>query len=1397
MKWLLRKAAAGLLLASFAVVLWGPGTAQSAPPLEPSGSLNPEIHKIVSSKYHTAAIRSDGTVWTWGNSDAYLGYSYDGSLPRQVELPGGLEAVDIAAGLYHTVAAASNGTVWAWGYPEYIGTDENTAFVKPYRVKTGPDTYLEDIVAVSAGTTHSLALDGLGNVWSWGENGSGELGTGSISASPYARQVLTAEGPLGGVMDIAAGAEFSVALGHNGSVYTWGSNLYGQLGRSPSSTDYALAMPVPGLSGISRIHAGTVSMSVLAEVGSVTDMVYGWGNNASGQLGIPAGSDVFSPVAVSLPANTGILAVSMGEYHSTALLKGADQTVRFYGTGSNDSGQLGCDWNVAGCLSQWAGFTLNPDLTGVAGLSGGSDRTFLLKEDGKVYGFGENWYDQLGTGGNSGNVYGPSDAVLPLSYDGRGSLSGVVKDLNTGLALEGAVISAATDGYHDGLSAVTDAGGRYELRGLSPEIHRITIEAAGYEDRGGSFLGGHVLDVRHVQSRDWYLTEASAPEISFSDADPAGGMVSGYLNFYDPSVTEAVYDVWLVTPAGIRVENGMLGAVSQSGSGLSISRAIPAAATGIRLFQGETPTGAWLPFIDNAMNSAMGKFIRSADLSADPELIQPYLQWTPAANENAVAAYRIFGFYYEGGGEYLTPGDPSIIDRLLYPATAGFSEGSYYTYGEIGEVAKNATGGYAYTGPVLQPDQYAVLFVIPVDAYGRYDHLGNAHWHLATTPNNTAGSLELPEVSLSDYLTSPVNVEFIDTDPSGTFGGTVTWSRDSGEYSSNRYSIYAVGANNEKLKWLGNTFYMFDNEHYFDLPAGTELPPGTVGISVVSTMYWEESAVGSGNTAPLLHLDAALPAPGNLSFTDTHAAQGVVTGTAAWSMESGSASVAGYGLMALDYWKLPLARLGSVPTVTQNVYSLTEVELPTGTRYLGVASLSETGRSGLATVQLNDLNGVPRTDYIDFSDFDWDQDQIGGSVGWFVNDAAAAAEYSVYFLDEALQPIGSALATGTAANASLEVPFDTPVLPEAVYIAVAAVSGESKDVLIHKVLTDNYSVFEFMDMDVDAGQIGGSVLWYHPEAKEEGKYGVFFLDVEYLPIGSALAEVTTPGAALVIPEHTAVPPEARYLGIAAVQGTEVQLLLSRDNFDFQHYEEAYMEWTDMDLTAYELEGWVYWNVPGTPEAADGFGLYFLDGGMEPVGPPLGVQLVAEEYFQIPPDTVIPVQARYLGVAALNGTAKELLVHVPIDDWKGLLFVDTDLNPDKIGGIAEWDAVETPPQTDGYGLYFTDENLVPIGSGLDYAPGVGESMEIPAGTNIPAGAAHLAIAVINGTEIGVFAHTPLVDLRLTPAPVSNRISVDQLTALLDGGQLTGHDILRTILNYVGPRTEGLARAPLFH
>jgi alpha-tubulin suppressor-like RCC1 family protein len=301
----------------------------------PSGST---VTAIAGGSVHSLALTSSGQVLTWGDNAAGElgnGTTSNSSTPVQVSLPSGTTVTAIA-GAYHSLALTSSGQVLAWGFNNYgqlgNGTTTNTGcfcISTPVAVSLPSGT---TVTAIAGGDYHSLALTSSGQVLAWGDNYNGELGNGTTTNSSTPVQVSLPSGTT--VTAIAGGSYHSLALTSGGQVLAWGSNYYGELGNSTitnSSTPVQVSLP-SGTTVIAIAAGGFHSLALTA-----SGQVLAWGHNSSGELGNGTTTNSNTPVQVSLPSGTTVTAIAAGSYHSLALTS----TGQVLAWGYNGSGQLG------------------------------------------------------------------------------------------------------------------------------------------------------------------------------------------------------------------------------------------------------------------------------------------------------------------------------------------------------------------------------------------------------------------------------------------------------------------------------------------------------------------------------------------------------------------------------------------------------------------------------------------------------------------------------------------------------------------------------------------------------------------------------------------------------------------------------------------------------------------------------------------------------------------------------------------------------------------------------------------------------------------------------------------------------------------------------------------------
>jgi alpha-tubulin suppressor-like RCC1 family protein len=345
---------------------------------------------------------------SWGEN--HYGQLGDGTninshVPVAVSGIGGVTG--LSANGSHSMALLTNATVVGWGGNVYGQLGDGTHINSDVPV---PVSGLSGVVAVAAGAFHSLALRSDATIMAWGENNYGQLGNGT-SGKGTGTDVPAAVGGLGSVAGIAAGGEDSLALLSDGTVRTWGSNDFGQLGNG-AITNSNVPVAVTGLHDVTAIATGGKSSLALLSNGTVM----AWGDNSAGQLG--NGTTTNSPVPVPVSGLNGVKAISAGATFSLALL--GNGTV--VGWGSNSYGQLGDGTSMNSHVPLPVS-----GLSGVTAISCGYAFGVALTSGGRVMAWGRNALGQLGDGTTA-------DSDIPIEVDGLRKVAGVAADNNHALS---------------------------------------------------------------------------------------------------------------------------------------------------------------------------------------------------------------------------------------------------------------------------------------------------------------------------------------------------------------------------------------------------------------------------------------------------------------------------------------------------------------------------------------------------------------------------------------------------------------------------------------------------------------------------------------------------------------------------------------------------------------------------------------------------------------------------------------------------------------------------------------------------------------------------------------------------------------------------------------------------
>ena len=189
------------------------------------------------------------------------------------------QVVDVAYGSDFTLLLTVNKTVWSLGSNDFgqLGHPGNDL---------GLVALPEQIAGVVAGVSHGFALSQSGNVYGWGNNNFGQLGRGSVTQHDVVPALIRFP-PREVISCLSSGALHAAAVSHTGTLYTWGSNEFGQLGTDSFFRGYSRSpVPLPRTSfdgdSVVNIQCGEFHTMAASDLNTFT-----FGRNTQGQLGRP------------------------------------------------------------------------------------------------------------------------------------------------------------------------------------------------------------------------------------------------------------------------------------------------------------------------------------------------------------------------------------------------------------------------------------------------------------------------------------------------------------------------------------------------------------------------------------------------------------------------------------------------------------------------------------------------------------------------------------------------------------------------------------------------------------------------------------------------------------------------------------------------------------------------------------------------------------------------------------------------------------------------------------------------------------------------------------------------------------------------------------------------------
>lgn len=291
----------------------------------------------------SAAVRSDGTLWTWGtNAQGQLGVgnhtgpqTCPASLPANapcstapVQVGTSTAWASVSAGGFDTLAIKTDGSLWGWGWNLFGELGDGTTTERDAPIHIGSMTWKQ----VSVSADHAVAIAADGTVWAWGSNGSGGLGDHTTTARLVPTPITTTTD----WRSVQAGAYDTEALTTEGTLWAWGDNSHGQLGDGSTTN-----RPIPEEIGVDTNWRSISAGGDVTAAVKTDGTLWAWGWDAYGQLGdgradpIPTNTYVTAPQRVG--TDTGWASVSAGEIHVTAIKSNGTM----WSAGLNTTGELG------------------------------------------------------------------------------------------------------------------------------------------------------------------------------------------------------------------------------------------------------------------------------------------------------------------------------------------------------------------------------------------------------------------------------------------------------------------------------------------------------------------------------------------------------------------------------------------------------------------------------------------------------------------------------------------------------------------------------------------------------------------------------------------------------------------------------------------------------------------------------------------------------------------------------------------------------------------------------------------------------------------------------------------------------------------------------------------------
>jgi alpha-tubulin suppressor-like RCC1 family protein len=285
-------------------------TTRSTPVTTFAGGTN--WKQVSGGNQYTAAIKTDGTLWTWGfNNVGQLGNAQTTTRSTPVTtFAGGTNWKQVSTGTQHTAAIKTDGTLWTWGFNNVgqLGNAQTTTRSTPVTTFAGGNNWKQ----VSAGNSRTAAIKTDGTLWVWGYGFNGILGNAQVTNR--STPVTTFAGGTNW-KQVSSRNFHTAAIKTDGTLWTWGYGGQGRLGNAQTTNRSTPVTTFAGGTNWKQVSSGNNQTAAIKTDGTL----WTWGSGFSGKLGNGVTTGNISTPVTTFAGGTNWKQVSSGTEHTAAI----------------------------------------------------------------------------------------------------------------------------------------------------------------------------------------------------------------------------------------------------------------------------------------------------------------------------------------------------------------------------------------------------------------------------------------------------------------------------------------------------------------------------------------------------------------------------------------------------------------------------------------------------------------------------------------------------------------------------------------------------------------------------------------------------------------------------------------------------------------------------------------------------------------------------------------------------------------------------------------------------------------------------------------------------------------------------------------------------------------------